>query len=107
MSGMGVAATVRVEVHVGILSPCGYTSGHRLSGQWPIPFFIWEKPVTRLAATKGPKQRQRVDADAHGAGLAALTSSRTLPPSRAVRCPPIAADTARTSGSPIDMSCGP
>ena len=38
MSGMGVAATVREEVHVSSLSPSGHTSGHRLSGQWPIPF---------------------------------------------------------------------
>ena len=53
MSGMGVAATVRVEVHVGSLSPSGHASGHPLPGQWPIFFITWEKPVPRLAAAMG------------------------------------------------------
>ena len=70
---MGVAATVRVEVHVGCLSPSGHASGHRLTGQWAIPFITWKKTVPRLAAAKGLKQLQRFAADADGAGLAPLT----------------------------------
>ena len=73
MSRMGVAATVRVEVHFGSFSPSGHASGHRLTGQWAIPFITWKKPVTRLAAAQRLEQRQRVGADADGAGFAALT----------------------------------
>ena len=50
MSGMGVAATVRVEPDVCFPSPHRHASGHRLPGQWPISFITWEKPVLRLAA---------------------------------------------------------
>ena len=48
MSGMGVAATVRVEPDVRIPSPHGHASGYRLMGQWAISFITWEKPVPRL-----------------------------------------------------------
>ena len=78
MSRMGVAATVRVEVHVGSFSPSGHASGDPLPGQWPIPFITWEKPVLRLAAAKGLEQLQRVGADADGAGLAALTEEANV-----------------------------
>ena len=57
MSGMGVAATVRVEVHVGSLSPSGHASGHPLPGQWPIPFITWKEPVLRSAAAQRLDQR--------------------------------------------------
>ena len=73
MSGMGVTATVRVEPDVCLPSPPGHASGHRLPGQWAIPFITWEKPVPRLAATQRLEQLQRLGADADGAGLAALT----------------------------------
>ena len=72
MSRMGVAATVRVESDVCFPSPPGHASGHRLPGQWAIPFVTWKKPVLRLAAAKGLEQLQRVGADTDGAGLAAL-----------------------------------
>ena len=72
MSGMGVAATVRVEVHVGSFSPSGHASGDPLPGQWPIPFITWEKPVLRSAAAQGLEQLQRGGAGADGAGLTAL-----------------------------------
>ena len=78
MSGMGVAATVRVEPDVCFPSPHRHASGHRLPGQWPIPFITWEKPVLRLAAAKGLEQLQRVGADADGAGLAALTEEANV-----------------------------
>ena len=67
MSRMGVAATVRVEPDVCFPSPHRHASGHRLTGQWAIPFITWEKPVPRLAAAKGLEQRQRVVADTEGA----------------------------------------
>ena len=70
MSGMGVTATVRVEPDVCLPAPHRHASGHRLTGQWAIPFITWEKPVPRLAAAKGLKQLQRVGADADDAGLA-------------------------------------
>ena len=78
MSRMGVAATVRVEVHVGCLSPSGHASGHPLPGQWPIPFITWKEPVLRTAAAKGLEQLQRGVADADGAGLAALAEEVNL-----------------------------
>ena len=78
MSGMGVTATVRVEPDVCFPSPHGHASGHGLAGQWPIPSFTWEKPVTRLAAAKGLEQLQRVGADADGAGLAPLAQQANV-----------------------------
>ena len=78
MSGMGVAATVRVEVHVGSLSPSGHASGHPLPGQWPIPFITWKEPVLRTAAAQRLEQLQRGGADADGAGLAALAEEVNL-----------------------------
>jgi hypothetical protein len=73
MSRMGVQATVWVEPDVCLPSPHGHASGHRLTGQWAIPFITWEKPVPRLAAAKGLEQLQRVVAEADGAGHAALS----------------------------------
>ena len=78
MSGMGVAATVRVEPDVCFPSPHRHASGHRLTGQWAIPFITREKPVARLAAAKGLEQLQRVVADADGAGLTALTEEANV-----------------------------
>ena len=78
MSRMGVPATVRVEPDVCFPSPHRHASGHRLTGQWAIPFITWEKPVTRLAAAKGLEQLQRVGADTDGAGLAALTEQANV-----------------------------
>ena len=78
MSGMGVAATVRVEPDVCLPSPHGHASGHRLTGQWAIPFVTWKKPVLRLAAAQRLEQLQRVGADADGAGLAALTEEANI-----------------------------
>ena len=78
MSRMGVAATVRVEPDVCFPSPHRHASGHRLTGQWAIPFITWEKPVPRLAAAKGLEQLQRVVADADGAGLTALTEEANV-----------------------------
>ena len=79
MSRMGVAATVRVEVHVGCLSPSRHASGHPLPGQWPIPFITWKEPVLRSAAAQGLEQLKRGGADADGAGLAALGGGFFLP----------------------------
>ena len=73
MSGMGVAATVRVEPDVCFPSPHRHASDHRLAGQWGISFITREKPVPRLAAAQGLEQLQRVSANADGAGLAPLT----------------------------------
>ena len=70
MSRMGVSAAVRVEPDVCFPSPHRHASGHRLTGQWAIPFITWEKPVARLAAAKGLEQLQRVGTDADGAGFA-------------------------------------
>ena len=67
MSGMGVVETVRVEMHVGSLSPSGHASGHPLPGQWPIPFITWKEPVLRSATAQRLEQRQRVVADTEGA----------------------------------------
>ena len=78
MSRMGVAATVRVEVHVGSFSPYGHASGDPLPGQWPIPLITWKEPVLRSAAAQGLEQLQRGDADADGAGLAALAEEVNL-----------------------------
>ena len=72
-SGMCVAASVRCEPDIYLPSPHRHASGHRLTGQWAIPFITWKKPVTRLAAAQRLEQRQRVGADADGAGFAALT----------------------------------
>ena len=78
MSRMGVAATVRVEVHVGSLSPSGHASGNPLPGQWAIPFITWEEPVLWTATAQRLKQLQRGAADADGAGLAALAEKVNL-----------------------------
>ena len=73
-----MAATVRVEPDVCLPSPHRHASGHRLMGQWAIPFITREKPVPRLAAAKGLKQLQRVAADADGAGLAPLAEESNV-----------------------------
>ena len=78
MSGMGVTATVRVEPDVCLPSPHRHASGHRLTGQWPIPFITWEKPVPRLAAVQRLEQLQRVGADTNGAGLAPLAEEANV-----------------------------
>lgn len=78
MSGMGVTATVRVQVHVGSLSPSGHASGHPLPGQSPIPFITWKEPVLGSAAAQRLEQLQRGGADANGAGLAALAEEVNL-----------------------------
>ena len=78
MSGMGVAATVRVEPDVCFPSPHDHASGHLLTGQWAIPFITWKKPVPRLTAAKGLEQGQRVVADADGAGLAPLAEEANV-----------------------------
>ena len=75
MSRVGVAATVRVEVHVGCLSHLAMRAATQ-TGQWAIPFIIWQKPVPRLTAAKGLKQLQRVE---DGAMLAPITEESTLP----------------------------
>ena len=72
MSRMGVPAAMGMEPDVCFLAPHRHASGHRLTGQWAIPFITWEKPVARLAAAKGLEQLQRVGADADGAGFASL-----------------------------------
>ena len=73
-----MTATVRVEPDVCFPSPHRHASGHRLTGQWAIPFITWEKPVARLAAAKGLEQLQRVSADTDGAGLAALAEEANV-----------------------------
>ena len=78
MSRMGVAAAVRVEPDVCFPAPHRHASGHRLTGQWAIPFITWEKPVPRLAAAQRLEELQRVGADADGAGLAALTEEANV-----------------------------
>ena len=78
MSGMGVAATVRVGPDVCFPSPHRNASGHRLTGQWAIPFITWEKPVPRLAAAQRLEQLQRVGADADGSGLAPLAQQANV-----------------------------
>ena len=78
MSRMGMAATVRVEPDVCFPSPHRHASGHRLTGQWAIPFITREKPVARLAAAKGLEQLQRVGADADGSGLAPLAEEANV-----------------------------
>ena len=78
MSRMGVPATVRMEPDVCFPSPHRHASGHRLTGQWAIPFITWEKPVARLAAAKGLEQLQRVGADADGSGLAPLAEEANV-----------------------------
>gem|GEM_PF-6398329 len=50
MSRMGMPATVLVEPDVCLPSPHRHASGHRLPGQWTIPFITWKKLVPRLAA---------------------------------------------------------
>ena len=47
---MGVSAAKRVEPDVCFPSPHRHASGHRLTGQWAIPFITWEKPVEPAAA---------------------------------------------------------
>ena len=78
MSRMGVPATVWVEPDVCFPAPHRHASGHRLTGQWAIPFITREKPVPRLATAQRLEQRQRVCADADGAGLAALAEEVNL-----------------------------
>ena len=78
MSGMGVTATVRVEPDVCLPAPHRHASGHRLTGQWAIPFITWEKPVPRLAAAQRLEQLQRCGADADGAGLAPLAQQANV-----------------------------
>ena len=68
-SGMCVAASVRCEPDIYLPSPHRHASGHRLTGQWAIPFITWKKPVTRLAAAQRLEQLQRGGDDADGAGL--------------------------------------
>ena len=70
---MAMPQLMRVDVETCDSSPHRHASGHRLKGQWAIPFIAWKKPVTRLAAAQRLEQRQRVGADADGAGFAALT----------------------------------
>ena len=67
-----------MEPDVCFPAPHRHASGHGLTGQWPIPFITWEKPVSRLAAAKGLEQLQRVGADANGAGLTALTEEANV-----------------------------
>ena len=78
MSRMGVPATVRVEPDVCFPAPHRHASGHRLTGQWAIPFITWEKPVPRLAAAQRLEELQRVGADADGAGLAPLAQQANV-----------------------------
>ena len=78
MSRMGVAATVRVEPDVCLPSPHRHASGHRLTGQWAIPFITWEKPVPRLAAAQRLEQLQRRGADADCAGFAAFAKESNV-----------------------------
>ena len=75
---MGVPAAMGMEPDVCFLAPHRHASGHRLTGQWAIPFITWEKPVAGLAAAKGLEQLQRVVADADGAGLTALTEEANV-----------------------------
>ena len=72
MSRMGVPAAMGMKPDVCFPAPHRHASSHGLTGQWPIPFITWEKPVPRLAAAQRLKQRQRVGADADGTGLAPL-----------------------------------
>ena len=67
-----MSASVRKKPDVCLPFPHRHASGHRLTGQWAIPFNTWKKPVTRLAAAQRLEQRQRVGADADSAGLAPL-----------------------------------
>ena len=78
MSRMGVPAAMGMEPDVCFLAPHRHASGHRLTGQWAIPFITWEKPVPRLAAAQRLEQLQRVGADADGAGLAPLTEEANV-----------------------------
>ena len=78
MSRMGVPATVRVEPDVCFPAPHRHASGHRLTGQWAIPFITWEKPVPRLATAQRLEELQRVGADADGAGLAPLAQQANV-----------------------------
>ena len=71
-------AAMGMEPDVCFLAPHRHASGHRLTGQWAIPFITWEKPVARLAAAKPLEQLQGVGADANGAGLAALAEEVDL-----------------------------
>ena len=75
---MGVPAAMGMEPDVCFPAPHRYASGHRLTGQWAIPFITWEKPVARLAAAQRLEELQRVGADADGAGLAALTEEANV-----------------------------
>ena len=72
MSRMGVPATMGMEPDVCLPAPHRHASGHRLTGQWAIPFITWKEPVPRLAAAQRLEQLQRVGADADGAGFAPL-----------------------------------
>ena len=78
MSRMGVPAAMGMEPDVCFLAPHRHASGHRLTGQWAIPFITWEKPVAGLAAAKGLEQLQGVGADADGAGFAPLAEEANV-----------------------------
>ena len=78
MSRMGVPAAMGMEPDVCFPAPHRHASGHRLTGQWAIPFITWEKPVPRLASAQRLEQRKRVGADADGAGLAPLTQEPNI-----------------------------
>ena len=57
MSRMGVPAAMGMEPDICFPAPHRHASGHRLTGQWAIPFITWEKPVARLAAAQRLDQR--------------------------------------------------
>ena len=78
MSRMGVPAAMGMEPDVCFPAPHRHASGHRLTGQWAIPFITWEKPVAGLAAAKGLEQLQGVGADADGAGFAPLAEEANV-----------------------------
>ena len=105
---MCVAASVRCEPDIYLPSPHRHASGHRLTGQWAIPFITWKKPVPRLAAAQRLEQRQRVGADADGAGLAPLTQEPNVAAFMpAAQCPPTADGTAPIHGTRANTTRGP
>ena len=57
MSRMGVPTAMGMKPDVCFPAPHRHASGHGLTGQWPIPFITWEKPVARLAAAQRLDQR--------------------------------------------------
>ena len=56
MSRMGVPAAMGMEPDVCFLAPHRHASGHRLTGQWAIPFITWERasPQERRGPTTRP-----------------------------------------------------